>query len=98
MPKKKSERNWLPWLIGGIAAFFLLLIVGSVLALYLIRQDVTETATPADTATPNIQLTYTPLPEPTATSIPTETASPDVAESAEPTVTLTPWPTNTLAP
>ncbi|HSM71648.1 MAG TPA: PP2C family serine/threonine-protein phosphatase [Anaerolineales bacterium] len=98
MPKKKNERNWLPWIIGGLVGFFLLLIVGSVLALNLIRQDVTKTATPADTATPYILLTYTPLPEPTATPILTETAAPDVAESAEPTATLTPWPTNTIIP
>jgi protein phosphatase len=97
-PKKKSDRNWLPWMIGGIVGFFLLLIVGSILAFNLVRMDVTETATPADSATPYILLTDTPLPEPTATTLPTVTVSPDVAPPAEPTVTLTPWPTNTISP
>ncbi|MDX1379193.1 MAG: protein phosphatase 2C domain-containing protein [Anaerolineales bacterium] len=97
-PKKKSKRNWLPWMIGGIVGIITLLIVGSILTFNLIRWNGTETGTTASTATPSILITDTPLPQSTATLIPTETASPDVVQPAQPTPTLTPWPTNTIIP
>lgn len=97
-PKKKSDGSWLPWVIGGLVGFFLLVIAGSILAFDLIRRNGTETPAPAFSATPLTLTTTTPLPQPTETTIPTETASPDVILPPEPTVTLTPWPTNTIQP
>jgi len=98
-PRKKKEANWLPWVIGGIVSFFLVLIAGSILVFYLLRVDRAETATPgvfASTALP--EGTVTPLTPTTPTIIPTETALPDVIQPVEPTTTLTPWPTNTVNP
>ena len=97
--QKKKETDWLPWAIGGIVVFFLILIVGSFLTLNLLRRNGTVTATPADSPAPLVLVTDTPfLPQPTANIIPTETPSPDVILPVSPTVTLTPWPTNTVAP
>ena len=97
--QKKKEKDWLPWAIGGIVVFFLILIVGSILTLNLLRRNGTVTATPADSPAPLVLITDTLfLPQPTATIVPTETPSPDVILPVSPTVTLTPWPTNTVAP
>lgn len=96
--QKKKEKDWLPWAIGGIVAFFLILIVGSILTLNLLRRNGAVTATPAFSPSPSTLITDTPLPQPTSTLIPTETPSPDVILPTEPTVTLTPWPTNTVNP
>ncbi|HAV76601.1 MAG TPA: hypothetical protein DCX53_04525 [Anaerolineae bacterium] len=97
-PKKKKGSNWLPWMIGGLVGFFLILVVGSVLAFNLIRRNETLTATPAVSSSPSSLVTVTPLTSPTPTLTPTETASPDVILPIAPTVTLTPWPTNTVNP
>jgi protein phosphatase len=94
--KKKKETNWLPWIIGGAAGLFFILVVASILAFNLFRRTGTLTATPAFTATS--PATVMPLTSPTPTIIPTETASPDVVLPVEPTFTLTPWPTNTTIP
>jgi len=97
--QKKKEADWLPWAIGGIVAFFIILIAGSILTFNLLRRNGAVTATPADSPAPLVVVTDTPfLPEPIATIIPTETPSPDVVLPASPTVSLTPWPTNTTAP
>jgi PPM family protein phosphatase len=97
--QKKKEADWLPWAIGGIVAFFLLVIAGSIVTFNLLRRNGTVTATPADSPAPLVLITDTPLlSQPTATIIPTETPSPDVVLPVSPTVTLTPWPTNTINP
>jgi len=99
LPAKKKQANWLPWVIGGIISFFIVLIAGVILFFNLLRIDRTETATPAVfSSTPLPEATVTPLLPFTPTVIPTETASPDVILPVEPTITLTPWPTNTISP
>jgi len=97
--EKKKEVDWLPWAIGGIVGFFLILIVGSILTFNLLRRNGAVTITPpAVSPSPFTLITDTPLISPTSTIIPTETASPDVVLPVEPTFTLTPWPTNTTTP
>jgi len=94
--EKKKETNWLPWILGGAAGLFFILVVASILTFNLFRRAGTLTVTPA--VTPTSLVTVTPFTSPTPTIIPTETASPDVVLPVEPTFTLTPWPTNTVQP
>jgi len=98
--KKKTETNWLPWIIAGGAGLFLILVVASILTFNLLLRNGTPTATPEAIPSPLPLITNTSLPQPSPTIIPTETASPDVIypTETETTFTLTPWPTNTVGP
>lgn len=92
-PTKKT--NWLPWIIGGVAAFVLLVVFASVLVINLLRAPDVATVTPTVAAT--TAFTATSVPEATQTVIdspaPTDTAPPPTQEP-----TYTPWPTNTVIP
>ena len=90
VPRKRL--NWVPWIIGGIAGIVLLLVVGSVLAFGLLRQNATSTLTPTATAT----VTRTATISPTVTPLPTITILPTLSLPIAPT--YTPWPTNTKSP
>jgi protein phosphatase len=88
----RKHINWVPWLIGGIAATVLLLGAVSVLALGLLtrKADPTPTATITSTTTPTKTQVVTTTPLPTMTILPT--LSLPIAP------TYTPWPTNTGTP
>ena len=88
---------WLGWLIGGVVASIIILVVASILTFNLLRRDETVTSTPAVFAPQPGLVTETPLPQSTPTTAPTETAALDVG-LPESTATLTPWPTNTVRP
>lgn len=88
----KKSVNWAPWVIGGIAAFVLLLAVGSVFAMGLWRLSTSATSTPTLTQTS----TATARPAATVTPLPTMTILPTLSLPIAPT--YTPWPTNTARP
>lgn len=87
-----KQTNWLPWIIGGAAGLFVILVLGAIMAFSLWRVGAGAAATPTPTAT----LTPTVTASPTLTSLPTITASPTAALPVGPT--YTPWPTNTPEP
>jgi len=91
-PAKK--RNWLPWIIGGIFVFFLMIAFASVLVINLLRARVVSTTTPTVTATTAAANTSALAVTQTVTAslLPTSTVPPPTQE--EPT--YTPWPTNTV--
>jgi protein phosphatase len=91
--REKKDFDWFPWVIGAIAALFIVIVLGSILTFGLLRRNGTVTATPAVPPAPLV--TETPSPQPSPTITPTQTIAPDVVM---PTVTITPWPTNTLRP
>ena len=88
----RKHVNWVPWIIGSAVAIVLLLVVGSVFALALLRQEADPTVTSTVTLTP----TQTPRPSPTVTPLPTMTILPTLSLPIAPT--YTPWPTNTVSP
>lgn len=88
----RKHVNWVPWAIGGMAGIALLLMVGSVFALSLLRQN----ADPTDTATPTLTFTPTARPSATIAPLPTITILPTLSLPIAPT--YTPWPTNTVRP
>ena len=90
VPRKQA--NWVPWVLGGIVGFVLLLAVGSVFALSLLRLNASPTATVTLTLTP----TQTARPSATVTPQPTMTILPTLSLPIAPT--YTPWPTNTVRP
>jgi len=93
-PAKK--RNWLPWIIGGILVFFLMIAFASVLVINLLRARVVSTTTPTVTVTPAAANTSALAATQTVTAspLPTDTVLPPTQQ--EPT--YTPWPTNTVIP
>jgi protein phosphatase len=88
----KRHVNWLPWIIGGILGVVLLLLVGSVFALSLLRQNAEPTLTPTRTLAPSATATQVP----TTTPLSTMTILPTLSVPIAPT--YTPWPTNTGGP
>ncbi len=96
-PAKK--RNWLPWIIGGILAFVVLIVFASVLTINLLRTSGVVTATATSTATTAFSATSIPVTTAistqavTASSVPSDTVPPPTQEP-----TYTPWPTNTVIP
>jgi protein phosphatase len=88
----RKRLNWIPWVVGGIAGIALLLVVGSVVALSLLRQNTDPTVT----ATPTLTYTLTARPSPTIEPLPTITILPTLSLPIAPT--YTPWPTNTVRP
>ncbi len=84
--------DWLPWIIGGGAGLFVILIVAAMLAFSMWRQTAEVTPTSTLTAT----LTPTVTPSPTITPLPTITGVPTRSLPIAPT--YTPWPTNTPKP
>jgi serine/threonine protein phosphatase PrpC len=93
-PAKK--RNWLPWIIGGIFVFFLMIAFASVLVINLLRARVVSTTTPTVTVTTAAANTSALAATQTVTAspLPTDTVLPPTQQ--EPT--YTPWPTNTVIP
>ena len=83
------KRNYLPWIIGGILGFLLLVTFASVLVINLLRNNLLATVTPTGTATIAPSATHTML----ASPIPSSTATITL-----PTPTYTPWPTSTIEP
>lgn len=87
--KNSKKKDWLPWVVGGVAGLIFVLLVASVLAFSLLR-GTGATPTPTTTSTPTA----------TRTALPTLTASPTIIPSATQVLpiapTYTPWPTNTL--
>jgi len=96
-PAKK--RNWLPWIIGGILAFVVLIVFASVLTINLLRTSGVVTATATSTATTAFSATSIPVTTAistqavTASSVPSDTVPPPTQEP-----TYNPWPTNTVIP
>lgn len=89
--KNTKKREWLPWVIGGIAGVVFVLLAVSFFAFGMLKQ-ITATSTP----------TITPIPTLTTTALPTLTASPTMTATATQVLpvapTYTPWPTNTKIP
>ena len=96
--EKKTETNWLPWIIAGVVGVFTILVIASILTFNLLLRNGTPTVTPEVIPSPLPLITDTPLPQPSPTIIPSETAAPDVIYPTEPAFTLTLWPTNTVGP
>jgi protein phosphatase len=87
--------NWLPWIIGLVAAVILVMGVAAVFTLGLLSRNGNVTPTPTTTLTPT--QTATPLSTlPTATPASTTTILPTLSLPIVPT--YTPWPTNTGTP
>ncbi|MEW6085574.1 MAG: PP2C family serine/threonine-protein phosphatase [Chloroflexota bacterium] len=88
---EKKKKDWLPWLLGGVAGLIFVLIAASLLTFGLIRRSSTVAAT---ATAPPAQATWTASPPPSITIFPTFTTEPNSPLSVPPT--LTPWPTNTV--
>ena len=88
----RKQVNWLPWIVGSLAALVLIAVVGSVFVFSLLgsRAETTPTATLTLTSTPTVRPSATVTPFPTMTILPT--LSLPIAP------TYTPWPTNTQRP
>jgi len=89
---KKKKKDWLPWVLGGLAGVVVVAALASFVAFRLLRQPVAPTPTHVISAP--LVVTATPAPSATPTTIPTQTTAPNVP----PLPTLTPWPTNTVTP
>jgi len=88
----RKNVNWMPWIIGIIAAIILVMGAAAVFTLGLLSRDGNATATP--TLTPSPTLTKTP--PSTQTPLATMTILPTLSLPIAPT--YTPWPTNTGTP
>lgn len=90
---EKKKKDWLPWILGGVAGLIFVLIAASLLTFGLIRRSSTVVAT---VTAPPAPATWTSSPQPILTIFPSFTPAPNNPLSVPPT--LTPWPTNTVSP
>ena len=88
----RKNVNWMPWIIGIIAAIILVMGAAAVFTLGLLSRDGNATPTPTITPTP----TLTKTPPSTQTPLATMTILPTLSLPIAPT--YTPWPTNTGTP
>jgi len=84
--------NWLPWIVGLVAAVILVMGVAAVFTFGLLSRNGNVTPTPTTTLTP----TQTATPFSTSTPASTTTILPTLSLPVVPT--YTPWPTNTGTP
>lgn len=92
-----KKRDWLPWVVGGIAGLVFALAVASFLTYTLLIQE--SEPTPTYTVSPAIFPSRTRVARPTLTPRPlTATSVPSILLPTSSAVTYTPWPTNTVTP